>query len=997
MMNVPGLALSLLAEAAAAPATQEPAVTSSQGSAAFGWVAMLVFAAIVFLPFVLGGVIERALKLKDIAFRVGIAIFALTLGVAPFVGNYFETMDTPEGPSLIRGAIPLGIDLDGGTNLVYRVDQDAINRLGKRIESDTMDKMRDKIQLRVNPSGTEEVTVRVVGDDRIEVIVPGADEERTEQIKNAIVNLGSLEFSLVVNERDFPNLYQKGLEQFSDPDQKEVIEGGQVRARWVPVAFDAAGVPKLEGVSNIELRRPATVLGKPGFEVLCVVEPDELKRITGDYLVDAHEEFQGGEQVVSFTFNQAGGYLFQNLTFKYQPREGEEHRTKLAILLSDYIHSAPTINDVISTTGQISGRFTAAEIRELTSVLNSGALDVPLTSKPVSEFTVSPLLGLDVREKGTTSSFIAGAAVFLFMLLYYWKAGVVADICLVLNIILVLGIMSLIDATFTLPGLAGLVLTIGMAVDANVLIFERIREEQNKGASLRMAINNGFSKALSTIVDSNLTTLITAVVLYVIGTDQVKGFAVTLFIGIVCSVFTSVYVGRLIFDILERKRWVTSLPMASVISAPNYNFLSKTSLCAMLSVAMILIGLGGVFSRGSDNFDIDFSGGSMVTFDFESPKPDIEFVRKHLEEKFGSDITVEQLEMAGADATAESLIRLRTTNQNEDEVSKLITDAFAESEFKLVRQHVESGAVAGIPPLPEGETAADPSTDYSGGQSATITLSREMLPSTVKESLVGAFQVIDRARFEGVGSLLGVTGEQSGSSAKATVFTVKAKSGVSAADFEAALANFKTNLEADPHFIEKNTFNSSVGREMQVTAIAAMVISMTAIVFYLWFRFQGVNFGLAAIVALGHDVLNGIGLVALTSVLSGSSIGSLLGFTDLKINLPMVAAFLTIVGYSLNDTIVVFDRIREVRGKNPRLTSDMVNASVNQTLSRTLLTSFTTLIVVIILYVLGGEGIHGFAFCLLTGIIVGTYSSIYVASPVLLWLTNREQAKPATT
>jgi SecD/SecF fusion protein len=960
----------------------------------FGWMALLGLAAIVFVPFLLGQAIERWLRMKDVAFRIGLLLFLLTISIAPFAYQYYRTYQET-GHGTIAGAIPLGIDLAGGTNLVYQVDVEKARQLNKTVDSATMDKLRDGVARRVDPAGTEEMTVRVVGDDRIEVIVPGADQEKTQRIKDQIVNLGSLEFSIVVNEKDHPELYEKGAAQRSTPDIKEIRDANGIpRARWVPVAFDKAGKLKIEGLPSEELIRDAIVHGKPGKEVLVVNEPDEGKRITGRYLVNAQEQFEATGSVVGFTFNQEGGYLFQNLTYQYQPQEGDPHRTKLAILLSDEVHSAPTINAVIGTQGQITGNFSSAEIQELIAVLNAGALEVPLVRHPVTEFTVSPLLGADVQRAGFRAMILSAIAVFAVVALYYWKAGLVANVCLIVNIILAAGVLSLIDATFTLPGLAGFVLSIAMAVDSNVLIFERIREEQARGASLRMSINNGFDKALSAIVDSNLTTLITAIVLYVIGTDQVKGFAVTLFIGIVVSMYTALSVAKLIFTILERKRWITSLPMANAIGITNVDFLGKTALAMGLATALLLVGLGSVVSRGSNNFDIDFSGGTMVTFQFEEPRPTLQQARAKLEEKLGANISVEELSLGDDPASPEKLIRLRTTEDDPDKVSEQINAAFAGTEFQLVRQHVELGEIEPIPSAPAGDPAAA-KNDFAGGQQVQIQLTEPMLASSVAEVVLLALQKVDATRYGDTEGLVAAAEAKSLSGAKDTAFVVRVKPDVRREDLSTALAAVKVSQEKDPFFTEKNKFSTAVGDEMKVTAVIAVLLSMAAMTAYLWFRFQGVTFGLAAIVALAYDVLITLGCVGLASLASGNAVGDLFGFVDFKINLPMIAAFLTVVGYSINDKIVIFDRIREVRGKNPSLTRDMVNQSVNQTLSRTLLTSMTTLIVILILYFMGGEGIHGFAFCLFIGIVIGTFSSIYIASPVLLWLMNRNSPQAA--
>ncbi|MCA9028005.1 MAG: protein translocase subunit SecD [Planctomycetaceae bacterium] len=974
-----------------------------------GWVMILMILAIVILPFVLGQLIERALKLKDVAFRIGLVLFAITLGLAPFATRI-------AGGGSWKDAIRLGIDLAGGTNMVFQVDHEGAEVAEKTVDSELMNRMVGAIIRRINPSGTEEVTVRAVGQDRIEVIVPGADSDKVARTKKAITNLGQLEFAVLANEEDHGNI----IEMADATDQSEIRDSnGKLIAAWKRVGTKAArdgGKPERKEVGTNDLvkwRDVETPDGETVREFLVVYDPDPAKRITGRLLKRASQTTSQSGPVVGFTFNTTGGQLFRRLTTKYQPRTGAGYKTRLAVLLNDEIHSAPTINAIIGAQGIIEGQFSQRELDELINVLNAGALEVPLIEEPVSEFTVSPLLGIDVQEKGKLAIISAAVAVFVFMLLYYWVAGAIADVCLLVNLILVMGTMSFIDATFTLPGLAGLVLTIGMAVDANVLIFERIREEQAKGSSLRMSIQNGFSRALTTIVDANVTTLITAVVLYMIGTDQVRGFAVTLFIGIVMSMFSALYLGRLIFDIMERKRWITEVKMASIIGKTDWNFISKTSFALSTSALLILIGMASFFTRGEDNLDIDFRGGSMVTFSFKD-EPSVDEVRgvltKTFEEKFGSDISLEQLKAEQEDGSESVLFRLRTTEQDTDAVAQAINEGFAGSPHELVRQHLEIGELMAIPANSESESGESESSEeppapsstttnpFAGGHEAQLTFTEEISTESVAADVADQIAALPGenggSKYDETETLVAAasTVEPNNPTAKGTSFSLTVSPVVSEADLKQALEIFESKLSGEPAFQEVNRFDSAVAGETQIDALLALFFSLIAIVAYIWFRFQRITFGLAAVAALVHDVLCVLGLVALASYLSGNPIGSIFMLEDFKINLPMIAAFLTVVGYSLNDTIVVFDRIREVRGKNPALTTDMVNLSLNQTLSRTLLTSLTTFIVVFILYVIGGEGIHGFAFCLLLGVIVGTYSSIYIASPVLLWLMNRGTA-----
>ena len=951
-----------------APAVAQAAAADDSGMAA-GVILLIIIASFV-VPLVLGSVLAKALRMREYAGRFGLIMFATWLGLAPFI------FALARGESL-KDTIRLGIDLAGGTNLIYEVDREELEKLDKTVDADTMNQMVGAIIRRINPSGTEEVTVRSVGGDgaanRIEVIVPGADTDKTESIKRSIVRLGSLEFAIIATTPDHGPIAQQAQNVERDLKNSE----GNVIAIWRPIT---PGREDEVGVGSPYVSRVVTRDGEPVTEVLLIVNPRRDRRITGRLLRRSQEQISERGAVVGFSLNQQGGVLMQRLTDEYKAVTGRGYKHRLAILLDNQVYSAPTINSVIGEQGQIEGVGNPQERRELINVLNAGALEVPLAEEPVSEFTVSPLLGADVQEKGRTAILLAAAVVFVFMLVYYRAAGVVADICLVLNIILVLGVMSLIEATFTLPGLAGLVLTIGMAVDANVLIFERIREERAKGSSLRLSIQQGFGKAFSTIVDANVTTLITAVVLYMIGSDQVRGFAVTLFIGIVMSMFTSLYVGRVIFDVLERKGLIKDLSMTSLVSKTKLDFLSLRSIAGVVSAVLIVGGLISFFTRGRDNYDIDFRGGSMVTFRFEDEHPEVDVARGLLEPEF-ADTGMSLEELSVEDETTgevEALYRLRTTEENEEKVARQISEAFDGSEYNLIKQTL---ATTDVQSSGEGEDEV---------RTTTATFGTPISPALARTLVADAVAERDANLAEFAADAVSVEAIDPDAAGRSTRFEVTVDGEVPADTLTASLASLGDTFADEPFFEEVNSFASAVAGETRTAAILAMIVSLVAIVAYIWIRFQRITFGLAAVVALVHDVLVVLGMVAVASYLSGNALGDVLGLSDFKINLPMIAAFLTIVGYSLNDTIVVFDRIREVRGKNPALTVDMVNTSLNQTLSRTLLTSLTTFIVVIILYALGGEGIHGFAFCLLLGVIVGTYSSIYVASPVLLWLMNRD-------
>jgi SecD/SecF fusion protein len=990
-----------------------PAASSSgPGEFAFLLMTLCVFV----LPFVLAWLIAKTLKVQEWMSRISVVMFTLAVGCAPFLTSLIN--GTP-----ISDRFRMGIDLAGGTNMVFQVKPE-----GKDLTDAVMDRMVGAVSQRINASGTEEITVRRVGQDRIEVIVPGEDPQTVDDIKRKITRLGSLEFFICADNTD-----QQIVRLANELNKSEsVLEiDGEIVARWVP-AFEKNGLPKF--LDRDAIRRTVQKIRKVNGkmenyeteEYLLLVESED-QQVTGKYLRSASPDFdQNGAIVVSFTFDQTGGYLFGQLTGRNAPKAGNAKR-KLAIVLDRMVFSAPDINEQITTRGQISGGqggFDRAEAEELANVLNAGALEVPIDPKPLSEATVDPTLGADIRHKGITAIFISGIAVVIFMLLYYRRMGVVAVTSLVLNLLLTVGAMLAINATFTLPGLAGIVLTIGMAVDANVLIYERMREEINKGSSVRLAIQNGFEKAFSTIFDSNLTTLLTAIILFSIGTDQVKGFAVTLFLGIAISMYTALFVGRLLFDILEKRRWLKKLSMAQWIGVGKIDYMKYRNVCLLVPMVVILVGMIAFIARGEKSYDIDFTGGTMVSFQTTEPQKTSD-VSAALKTQFGDDFTLERL--AVGEEAGEGVgryFRLRSTERDthgeqpktqnstaavgedenqlsaEDRVRIKVNKAFEATPTMSLREvKLEVSPITTFT-IPEGDESAEAVSrmKFNRGSSADLTFSEDVAFGTVSDMIVkelGKISVEGNPKYKAIEELFGI--EEAGRTSNESLrgvqkfrnVTVRVVPAVSAEDFQTVLKSMQQTLDSTPLFDEVNTFASAVAGEMKQSAVLAIVISMLVIAAYIWFRFQNVVFGLAAVMCLVHDVL--ITLVSLTfaSWISGTAIGNLLLIEDFRINLPMIAAFLTLVGYSLNDTIVIFDRIREIRGKNPAVTASIVNLAVNESMSRTIITALTTFIVVAILYAIGGEGVHGFAWCLMIGVVAGTYSSIYIASPILVWALDR--------
>lgn len=700
-----------------------------------------------------------------------------------------------KGNVVTEGTINLGLDLQGGMHLILEVDT---SKLSANEAKDAPQRAVEVIRNRIDQFGVMEPVIQLQGNNRLLIQLPGiTDRKRAKEI---IGRTAHLEFRLV---GDDPELLKKAV-------AGETVEGYELK--------------------YIETRDEKE-------EPLLIETKVEL---TGDMLVDATTEFsqQGfGQPYVSIELNNDGAEIFSDVT-------GNNLRRRLAIVLDGEVSSAPVIKEKIpSGRAQISGNFSVQEAKDLALILRAGALPAPV--KIIEERSVGPALGKDSVEKGIKAILIGGICVLAFMAAYYLFAGIIADLALVLNILLITGALSYFGGTLTLPGIAGLVLTIGMAVDANVLIFERIREESRLGKPLRAAIHAGYDKAFWTILDANVTTLITALILFQFGTGPVRGFATTLSIGIIASMFTALVVTRLILDLITLNNpEMQKLPMLQFFSQPNIPFVKIRKLAYLVSILVIAIGISFFVRRGARNYGIDFTGGTLQQF------------------RFTNVVTTEKVRGVLSDiGLGESTIQ-----------------KFGQGKDVIIRS-------------------------FAGKTDEIISSFREKFGS-------GSFEVM---RVEDVGP--------------------------------------------------------AVGEDLRTAAIKALIFAMVGICLYISFRFE-FRFAITAIIALAHDVLVSLGMIALTGR---------------EISLPVIAALLTIVGYSINDTIVLFDRIREDR-KIMRKASqeEIINTSINQTLSRTVLTSLTTLGVVLALFFFGGKVINDFSFVLLVGILVGTYSSIFIASPLLI-------------
>lgn len=600
---------------------------------------------------------------------------------------------------------------------------------------------------------------------------------------------------------------------------------------------------------------------------------DDAAPLEGDAITDASQDFgQAGDANVNMVMNSDGAYRWKKLT---RDNVGKF----IAIVLDNKVYSAPRVNQEIGGgVSQITGNFDITEAQDLASIIRAGKLPAP--ARIVQEEFVGPSLGAESIRAGSMSLLLGLVIVLIFMIAYYNKSGLIADLSLILNLILIVGTLASLGASLTLPGMAGIVLTIGMAVDANVIIFERIREELRKGKGMRLAIAEGYQKSYSAIIDANITTLITALILLAFGIGPVKGFAIILFIGILSSFVTAVLVSRLLIEGLASRDKGMSFGTKlteKILENPAIKFMEKRKIAYAVSGILIVIGLLSIGLRGF-NFGVDFTGGRTYVVKFEQAANTVE-VSSALRSQFETEPIVKTY--GGA-------------NQLQITTKYLITETSPEAD-SIVDAHLYEGLVGFYDPAPDFDTFI----------------------SKYKQS----------------GTKVGPT----------------------------------------------------IADDIYKTSIYAAVFAFIGIFLYLLIRFRKPQFGLGALVAVVHDALI---LLSVFSLLRG-----LLPFS-LEIDQAFIAALLTVIGYSINDTVIVFDRVRENMLEHPsKDIKTLADMAINSTLSRTLMTSLTTLIVVLVLFLFGGEVIRGFAFALLVGIGVGTYSSVFVATPLVVDLLSREKKK----
>ncbi len=804
--------------------------------------------------------------------------------------------------------VRLGLDLRGGTSFTVEMDEAEIKKqirdqspdltdaqmpgqLAKAVKR-AQEQSLEIIRNRVDALGVAEPMIYPEKNNRVVVQIPGLKEADRDRARDLIQSAAFLAFSMVheSNDKLVASLFEKGL---APRGFRIVTVDAQGRKRSL-YRRDKDIVP--DEAFNRDFRETLKTFQAPtGFQFMPKSEFVDGAEFYEPYFVRQRYEMRGdtiksagyqydqmGRLYVKLEFDSKGTRQFTRITKDYAPggerNPSPDGRRYMAIILDGTLYSAPFIKTAIyGGEAVIEGDFTLQEAQNLAIALRAGSLPVPV--RIVESRSVDPTLGRDSIESGVRATIYACISVVVFMTAYYLLAGVVADIGMLFSILLLplgmmiaAGVMSIfagditssgkgmIMPVLTLPGIAGIALTIGMAVDANVLIFERIREEQALGKRLGASVDAGYHKAFVTIVDANLTTIISAIILFIFGTGPVRGFGVTLTAGILVSMYTALVVTRMIFNAITSINPNASLKMLSILKSAKVDFIGIRKGAFIFSMALILGTWAFMFVRGASDpgavLGTDFTGGTAITFSL-TEKPDVEEVRNALNAAGVSDAHI----------------------QYQKELDK-------SAEFLLVRVAFDAGDKA-------------------------------------KESLASAFDGL--------------------------------------------------------MVLSEDSVGPQVGMEMTKRAATALLLAILGMILYISIRFE-FAFALGAIVALVHDVLVCVGIYCMVGR---------------QINMPILAALLAIIGYSVNDTIVIFDRIREnTQRYRDKSFVELCNLSINETLSRTILTSMTTFLAVMLLFIFGGGAINDFALVFVIGVIIGTYSTIFIATPTVLLLRHK---KPAPT
>ena len=735
--------------------------------------------------------------------------------------------------SLIRkkasSSIRLGLDLNGGVEFYLELLPDEGKK--EEIENDFKhyrDVAIEQLRKRLEQMGIFEAELAPSGERHIVLRAPIVTNDEKAKLRDMIQMSAKLHFRLVKD------------------STAEELARCKADPQSVPADYEYMEYTEIEN-------------GKPLIRAYLV----DIRPVMDGRNIDRARAMrdQMGQRSISLSFNTQGAEDFKRVTENNIGRQ-------LAIVLDGKLYCAPNIREAIAGgSASISGNFTDEEAQTIANALQAG--NFPFSIKVGAVFDTDPKLGLASVKNGVWVGVISLILVAVFMVIYYRLSGMLAVIALGLNILLILGAMAAFDSTLTLPGIAGIVLTIGMAVDANVLVFERIREELNLGKKAKAAVDAGYDRALSSVLDANITTLITAFILMYVGTGAIKGFAITLAIGILSSLFTALFITRLVYDYFFRFLNVEQLSMRQMVKKTNINFIGIWKYFLAFSGALILLCVIMLGIRGRNVLGIDFTGGTAITYSYAK--------------------------RGNASAMAQVL---------------------KEAGFK------------------------EPSVTYKSNVTAADDADREKLEVMLRDDSNETVQ-------QKVGKLL---------------------------------ADKFPELGIDPASAHAQHLDGLIGKEFTKAALIAIVLALIGIGVYIVLRYEFV-FALASVLSLLHDVL----VVLAIYLVSGKTVG-----------LTTVAAFLTVIGYSINDTVVIFDRIRENNAQEKCSGfAENVNLSINQTLSRTLITTLTTFIVVFILWIAGGPDLHEFTMVMMLGVLLGTYSSVCLAGPMVNFMLERKAKKGA--
>lgn len=846
-------------------------------------------------------------------------------------------------------------------------DGEIIDELQEQ-ESDAVTRAIEIIRNRIDQYGVSEPSIQKQGARRIVIELPGIAKK--EEAKNLLQGRAMLEFKLV-KDPDFTFPIMNKIDEIlagttktdsvestledsllsQEPTEEEIAKEHPFFAVARLLSQNSADAVVMESerdLLNSYINRPEVQKVIPdNVEFLYSAKPDIVQdginyyrlylvnkspELTGGVIVDAQANIspQTTEPIVTMQMDGDGAREWARIT-------GSNINKRCAIVLDGYVYTAPNIiGKIPSGNSEITGMSDLEEAKLIEIVLKAGALPAPVDI--IEERTVGPSLGQDSISQGFNSTFIGFMIVAIFMLIYYRIAGSFADLALLFTMLFIMGILAAFNATLTLPGIAGIILTIGMAVDANVLIFERIREELSTGKTVKAAVEGGYANSYSAIFDSNITSFFTAVILYQFGSGPIQGFALTLMIGILASLFSALVITKILFEFMIAKGYKIDIGSRSrVFDKLNFDYLGKRRIAYVLSTILIVVGIVSLIFRGVE-LGIDFKGGSEIAVQFEKPI-DITDIREEL-----SNIGLGNVEVKTFGNEAGILVR----TELQEIPANVIPDVIS-----AVNKSINNN-------LPGVQS----SLVDSSSNSITLEFPSDSIANILEKKLFADGFQASKVSPEPGNKRLFVN--------------------LTIADW------IKENLiekHSDNPFqvLKEEKVGPKIGDELKQDAIIAVVLALIVILVYLGFRFK-FGFALGAVAALFHDVMITLGIF---SILYGVIPG-----LNLEISISVVAAFLTLVGYSINDTVVVFDRIREdIKIHKTAKIEEIMNKAINKTMRRTIITSLTTLMVVTVLLFFGGEVLRGFAFTLFFGILVGTYSSIFVASSFVLEYAKKRNTK----